>query len=437
MSPGSLAPGARNCMHEFKYVNDRLYCEKVKVEDLAKKFGTPLYTYSYATLLDHFLKLQVAFKEIAPLICYSVKANSNLAILKALVDKGAGLDIVSGGELFRALKAGCPVERIVYASVGKTDTEIEEAIRKEILFFNVESLPELENIDRSAAKLGKVVNVAIRINPDVEPKTHKFITTGKLTNKFGIDFKTAQDILTWSGGFPSVRIKGLHIHIGSQITESAPFVSAIRKMVVFIGRLKQSGVHIEYLNIGGGLGIIYAKEKPQTAMKYAAQVLPLLRKTGLKVIMEPGRFIVGNAGILVVKVLYIKSTPKKKFVIVDGGMNDLIRPALYGAYHEILPLQSTVKGAPRPLEKVDVVGPICETGDFFAKDRLLPRVQEGEYLAVMGAGAYGFSMSSNYNSRRRAEEVMVIKDKVSVIRKRDTLDDLVRNEIIPPFLSGR
>ncbi len=419
-------------MHEFKYKSDRLFCEQVSVQALAEKYGTPLYVYSYGTLIDHFLKLKHAFRKIRPLICYSVKANSNLALLKALVDKGAGLDIVSGGELFRALKVGCPAKRIVYASVGKTDGEIEEAIRRGILFFNVESVPELENINRIAKRLNKVTNVAIRINPDVEPKTHKYITTGKLTNKFGIDLKSARQILLLRKALDYVRISGLHIHIGSQITESDPYVAAIRKMVVFIKLLDKSGVVIKYLNIGGGLGIIYNKETPQTAEKYAGKVLPLLKKTGLKVIMEPGRFIVGNAGILVAKVLYIKSTPKKRFVIVDGGMNDLIRPALYEAYHNIVPL----KASARPLEKVDVVGPICESGDFFAKERKLPKLKEGEYIAVMSAGAYGFSMSSNYNSRRRAQEVMVDKDRVYVIRKRETFDDLIRNEVIPVFKFG-
>ncbi|MGE5197572.1 MAG: diaminopimelate decarboxylase [Deltaproteobacteria bacterium] len=419
-------------MHEFKYRGSQLYCEKVRVQDLAEKFGTPLYVYSYQTLIDHFLKLKDAFKGIGALICYSVKANSNLAILKALVDKGAGLDIVSGGELFRAMKAGCPPGKIVYASVGKTPDEIEEAVKKGILFFNVESFPELEAINRIAAKLRKTADVAVRINPDVEPKTHKFITTGKLTNKFGIDFKSAEKILIRCCSFPNVRIRGLHIHIGSQITESAPFVSAISKMVNFIGRLKNEGIAIEYLNIGGGLGIIYDREEPQTAKDFAKKILPLLEKTGLRIILEPGRFIAGNSGILVTKVLYIKSTPKKKFVIVDAGMNDLIRPALYGAYHQVLPLCSTAKA----LEKVDVVGPICESADFFAKGRNMPKIKDGDCLAVMGAGAYGFSMASNYNSRLRAEEIMVLGDKSFVIRKRETRADLVRNERIPPFLLG-
>ncbi|MBU4251536.1 MAG: diaminopimelate decarboxylase [Candidatus Omnitrophica bacterium] len=413
-------------MHEFKYRNNQLYCENVLVGKLAKTFGTPLYVYSYHTLIDHYLKLKSAFSEINPLICYSVKANSNLSILKALIAQGAGLDIVSGGELFRAQKAACPPQRIVYASVGKTDKEISSAIARGILFFNVESLAELKNINRIAKGLNKITRVAIRINPDVEAKTHKYISTGKITNKFGIDLASAYKILLLRVKFKHLNICGLHIHIGSQITQSAPFVEAIKKVADFIQRLKNNGLALEYLNIGGGLGIIYDREDPQTAEIYANEIIPLLKKTGLKIIMEPGRFILGNAGILVVKVLYIKHTPKKKFIIVDGGMNDLIRPALYNAYHQIVPLSRRVG----ELEKVDVVGPICESGDFLAKERLMAKVKEGDYLAVMSAGAYGFSMSSNYNSRLRAAEVMVAKNKALVIRKRESAQDLVRNEVM-------
>jgi diaminopimelate decarboxylase len=422
-------------MHEFKYINNQLCCEKVRVADLAERFGTPLFVYSYHTLIDHFVKLKNAFRSLEPLICYSVKANSNLAILRALVDKGAGLDIVSGGELFRALSVGCAPERIVYASVGKTDREIEEGIKRRILFFNVESVAELKNINRISKRLNKVTKVAIRINPEVEPKTHRYITTGKITNKFGIDFNSAYRIFLLRRSFPSLRIMGLHIHIGSQITESAPFVAAISKITGFIAKLKAKGIVLEYLNIGGGLGIVYDNETPQTAEKFAGEVLPLLRKTGLKIILEPGRFIAGNAGILVTEALYIKHTPRKKFIIVDAGMNDLIRPALYGAYHQILPLRNTGY-ARRTTEKFDIVGPICESADCFARARKMPEVREGDLLAIMGAGAYGFSMSSNYNSRFRAGEFMVAKDAYFVIRKRETQEDLVRNEVVPPFLLG-
>jgi diaminopimelate decarboxylase len=412
-------------MHDFKYKKNKLYCENIRVEDLAIKFSTPLYVYSYHTLIDHYLKLKSAFSQLNPLICYSVKANSNLTLLKVLIDKGAGLDIVSGGELFRARKAACPAQRIVYASVGKTDKEISAAIGRGILFFNVESLAELKNINRIAQGLNKITRVAIRINPDVEAKTHKYISTGKITNKFGIDLESAYKILLLRAKFRNLNICGLHIHIGSQITQSAPFVEAIKKVSNFIQRLKAKSIALEYLNIGGGLGIIYDQEVPQTAQIYANEIIPLLKKTGLKIIMEPGRFIVGNAGILVVKALYIKHTPKKKFIIVDGGMNDLIRPALYSAYHNIWPLDKNSK-----TEKADVVGPICESGDFLAKERLVAKVKEGDYLAVMSAGAYGFSMSSNYNSRLRSAEVMVVDDKVLLIRKREAVQDLVRNEVM-------
>jgi diaminopimelate decarboxylase len=350
------------------------------------------------------------------------------------------LDIVSGGEMFRAFSCACPAEKIVYASVGKTDKEIYDAIKKGILFFNVESLPELENINRIARGLRRVTRVAIRINPDVEAKTHKYITTGKITNKFGIDLDNAYKILLMHKTFANVKISGIHIHIGSQITESAPFVASVKKITDFILHLKRIGIQLEYLNIGGGLGIIYKQENPQTAQKFASKIIPYLKKTGLKIILEPGRFIVGNSGILVAKVLYIKNTPKKKFVIVDAGMNDLIRPALYDAYHNILPLSANGNERGLPAGKagmkdvVDVVGPICESGDFLAKERKLPRLKENDLIAVMSAGAYGFSMSSNYNSRRRAADVMVVVKKVFEIRKRETYEDLVHNEVVPAFL---
>ena len=388
-------------MHEFKYKGNNLYCENLLVQDLAKKFGTPLYVYSYETLVGHFLRLKEAFSSVDPLICYSVKANSNLAVLKALVKQGAGLDIVSGGELERARLVGCPAQRIVYASVGKTDREISAALNYGILFFNVESLAELENINRIARRRGVSPRVAIRINPDVEAKTHKFITTGKITNKFGIDLESAYKILLLRKRFRNVSICGLHIHIGSQITTAEPFVAAIRKVARFIDKLTVKGIDLEYLNIGGGLGIIYDNETPQTAKKYADKVLPLLKATGLKIIMEPGRFIAGNSGILVARVLYIKNTPKKKFIIVDAGMNDLIRPALYSAYHNILPLRKGLVS-----EKADVVGPICESGDFLAKERNVAKVKEGEYIAAFGAGAYGFSMSIIVVSRQSTSDVI-------------------------------
>ncbi|HOX54870.1 MAG: diaminopimelate decarboxylase [Candidatus Omnitrophica bacterium] len=418
-------------MHDFKYIGNRFYCESLNVESVARKVGTPFYLYSHKTLLDHFRKIQRAFKDIDPLICFSMKANSSLALVRALVNAGAGLDIVSGGELFKALKVGCPGNRIVYASVGKTEEEILEAIKKGILFFNVESLPELDLINEASHRLNKVTQVAIRINPDVEPGTHQYITTGKLTNKFGMDFLTARKIFEQRSRFGNLNINGIHMHIGSQIIDGAPFLDAIRRVIRFIDNLRFLGIRLEYLNIGGGLGIIYKDEKPQTADQFAQAVLPLLKKTGLKIILEPGRFIVGNAGILVTKVLYIKKSVEKTFVIVDAGMNDLIRPSLYQAYHEILPLN---KYSSRPIKAVDVVGPICESGDFFAKNRKMCLPNEGDLLAIMSAGAYGFSMSSNYNSRKRTCEILAKGSKFAVIRKRQSYQDLVEGETIPNFI---
>ncbi|HIE35730.1 MAG TPA: diaminopimelate decarboxylase [Candidatus Omnitrophica bacterium] len=416
-------------MHYFIYKKNELYCENLKVKDLVKEFDTPLYIYSARTILEHFYKIKKAFSSLNPLICYSVKANSNLSILKLLVGKGSGLDIVSGGELYRAKLVRCPPKKNVYASVGKTEEEVREAVKYGILLFNVESLPELERINRVAKILKKKIKIALRINPDIEPKTHLFITTGKKETKFGIDIETAKEIFKKRSSFPFLEIIGIHIHIGSQITQSEPFVKAIKKVrKIFVG-LKKEGIPLKYFNLGGGLGIVYDKERPQTAEEFAKKIIPLIKDLSCKIILEPGRFIVGNAGILVTKVLYIKDTPFKKFIIVDAAMNDLIRPALYGAYHKILPVEKLVKNyALQKTKKADVVGPICESGDFLARDRKL-EVKEGDCLAVFGAGAYGFSMSSNYNSRRRCAEVLVKDGKVRLIRKRESYKDLVSKEI--------
>ncbi|MBI4335890.1 MAG: diaminopimelate decarboxylase, partial [Candidatus Omnitrophica bacterium] len=414
---------------------NELYCERVRVADVAKEFGTPIYVYSHKTIVDHYQKLEKALGELRPLICYSIKANSNIAVLKALVNIGAGLDIVSGGELYRARLAGADPKKIVYAGVGKTQDEVDAALREEILLFNVESLPELEFLDKRAKALGKRPDVAVRINPDTAAKTHRYITTGKGYTKFGVDFNTARWIFLNSNKFLHVRLRGIHVHIGSQIVESAPFVSAIRRARDFVVALRNLGVKVEYFNIGGGLGIIYKNEKTQTADEYAEAILPLLRGAGLKIILEPGRFIVGNAGILVTEVLYVKVAKIKNFIIVDAGMNDLVRPALYEAYHEILPVAKfqNQKQETRN-QKFDVVGPICESGDFFALNRKMQKPAQGDLLAIMGAGAYGFSMSSNYNSRPRACEVMVSGSRFYEIRKRETPEDLVKGEALPDFL---
>ncbi len=415
-------------MHDFKYKNNQLYCENVPVEDLVSKFGTPLYIYSHRTLIDHFEKLKRAFSDIKPLICFSVKSNSNISILSALLKKGAGLDIVSGGELYRAKKAGADPKKIVYASVGKTKSEIEEAIKTGIFFFNVESLEELACISEIATRFKKEARVCIRINPNIDPHTHRYITTGTVESKFGVDFDTARIIFLNRHNFKNVNLLGLHVHIGSQITNVEPFLAALKRIAVFVKELKDNGINLEWLNIGGGLGIIYKNEKPQTAEEFASKVKPILKKIGLRVILEPGRFIVGSAGILATRVVYIKDTPVKRFIIVDAGMNDLVRPSLYEAYHEILPVKRNAVVCKASDKKSDVVGPICESGDFLAKDRCMPLFNPGDTLAVMGAGAYGFSMSSNYNSRPRAAEVMVSGNKFYLIRSRESIADVIRAE---------
>ena len=422
-------------MYDFKYKNKEFYCEAVKISDIAHKVSTPFYLYSYNTLLSHYRKLAAAFRALSPIICYSMKANSNLAILRALIKAGSGLDIVSGGELYKALLAGGDPKKIVYASVGKTEEEIRQAVARQILFFNVESLSELALINKVAGDLGVSASVALRINHDVEPRTHRYITTGKLTNKFGIDLDTAYGIFKNRAEFTHLNFNGLHMHIGSQIIDGAPYILALKKMIGFIKRLKKEAIDIQYLNIGGGLGIIYSKEKPQTAEEFAGKILSLLKSTGLKIILEPGRFIAGPSGILVTRILYIKKTPLKNFIIVDAGMNDLIRPSLYGAYHEIVPLVKLRNQKPvTSNQKYDVVGPICESGDFLAKDRELPKFNEGDYLALMSAGAYGFSMASNYNCRLKPAEVMVKGNKFYTVRKRDSYLDLVKKDVIPEFL---
>jgi diaminopimelate decarboxylase len=398
--------------------------------------GTPFYLYSIQTFLDHFLKLKKAFASVETLICFSMKANSNLTVLKTLVNHGAGLDIVSGGELFRAKEVRVNSQKIVFASVGKTAAEIEEAIRANILMFNVESAQELELINAIALRLGRVQKVALRLNPDVASDTHHYITTGTKQNKFGLEMDMAYKLFMEAGRYPALRLAGIHIHIGSQITRSKPFVQAIGKCLAFIDSVNASaGEGLEYLNIGGGLGIIYSDEEPQTAEQFAKVVIPLLKNhKKLKLVLEPGRFISGNSGILVTRVIYEKKTKTKSFVIVDAAMNDLIRPAFYGAYHEIVPVikpRSTVRK-----HLADVVGPICESGDFLAKDRKLAPVKTGDILAIMSCGAYGFVMSSNYNSRPRAPEVVVKGNKFFVARRRETMKDLIGFERIVKEVTG-
>lgn len=418
-------------IHEFRYKGNDLYCEGVRLASLVEKIGTPCYVYSYKTLVEHLEKLKIAFRRIRPLICYSVKAGSNLALIRALVKRGAGLDIVSGGELFRARKAGCPGNRMVFAGVGKSEREIRSGLRANIFLFNVESVPELDTIQKVAAELGKKQAVALRLNPDVGAGGHKYTTTGSHENKFGITFSAARQIFLSPPRWPNLDISGIHVHIGSQILTSRPFVEALKRTLSYMRELEKLGVLIRVLDLGGGLGIIYDKERPQTPEEYARKMVPLLKGWRCRIIFEPGRFIVGNSGVFLTRVEYIKRTPKKNFIVVDGAMNDLIRPALYGAYHDIFPVRRN--GAAR-IMLADVVGPICETGDFLALNRRLPSVKPGDSLAVLSAGAYGFSMSSNYNSRTRAAEVLVKGNKFYVIRRRETYPDLVRGESIPGFL---
>ncbi len=417
-------------MHDFLFKKNELFCEDVKVSDIAHHVGTPFYLYSHNTLVDHFTKIEKAFQPVNPLICFAMKANDNLAVLKTLANLGAGFDIVSIGELKKALLIGANPEKIVFASVGKTEEEIRFAIEEGILFFNVESEPELAEINRIAKTMNKRPKAALRVNPDVEAATHEKITTGTLKKKFGIDLKTARTIFKNQKKYSNVNVCGIHVHIGSQIVQSKPFINALKRVVEFINDLKKDKVALEYLDIGGGMGIIYKDEKPQTAQNFADAVLPYLEKTGLKIVMEPGRFIVGNAGIFVTKVLYLKDNGVKKFLIVDGGMNDLIRPALYDAYHEIVPVKKTSGKK----VKLDVVGPICESGDYFAHDRMLPLVKKGELLAIMSAGAYGYVMASNYNVRGRAPEVIVKGAQYAITKHRETFDDLIRGESVPEFI---
>lgn len=417
-------------MQNFKYLNNQLYCEKVPVQKIAQRLGTPLFIYSRKSLIDHYRELDQAFKSVPHTICYSIKSNSNIAVCRTLAKEGSGFDIVSGGELHRALKSGADAKKIVFASVGKTPVEIETAIKKGILFFSVESFPELEQINLIAKKLDKKARIALRINPDVEPETHKYITTGKKGTKFGLDRNTCRMIYHNSRKYSHIKPVGIQMHIGSQIKKPKPYGDALRKITPLVTELKSIFPEFKYLDIGGGFGITYKDEKPASAERFAETILPYVKNLGLHLILEPGRFISGNAGILATKVLYIKQIPDKNFVIIDSAMNDLLRPSLYEAYHHISPV---IKNSSRKIT-ADIVGPVCESGDFLAKGRSIPVPTPGSFLAVFSAGAYGFSMSSNYNSRPRAAEVMVNGNKYSVIRERETFKDLIKGEKFPSWL---
>ncbi|MHB8483299.1 MAG: diaminopimelate decarboxylase [Nitrospiria bacterium] len=414
-------------MHDFYYVKNEMVCERVPISRIAQEVGTPFYVYSYQTLVRHFNAFETAFKELPHLICYAAKANSNLSILKIFSKLGGGADIVSGGELFRALRAGIPPEKIVFAGVGKMRGEIASALRANILMFNVESSQELALINEIARSEGRIAPVALRVNPNIDPLTHPYISTGMKQSKFGIDIDQAMKEYLSASSLPHIKVTGIHQHIGSQLTDVKPFVDALTKIAEFIRKLKTNGIEISILDIGGGLGITYDQESPPLPGEMAAALSPLLKEIGGTVILEPGRSLVGNAGALISRVLFTKSSNEKNFLIVDAGMSDLIRPSLYQAYHEIKPVTQTDK----PLVKVDVVGPVCESGDFFAKDREISELVSGDLLAVMGAGAYGFSMASHYNSRPNIPEILVREDKFVVIREREDYEDLIRLEKIP------
>jgi diaminopimelate decarboxylase len=420
-------------MHDFQYKNGQLYCEDVPVKSIAQRVGTPFYLYSSNTLTNHFQAFNRAFSGVPNIICYALKSNSNSAVLRLLAREGAGADIVSGGELFRAIRAGIDPKKIVYAGVGKRRDEIEYALKIGILMFNVESGEELRALDQAAGDMHEKARIALRVNPNIDPKTHEYISTGLKENKFGIPIEHALEYYQMARSLPNIDIIGVHQHIGSQITEVQPFVDALKKVLEFVKELRATGIGIQYIDIGGGLGITYKDETPPLPQEFAQAVRPLVQEYGCTLVLEPGRAIVGNAGILVTKAMYHKDSGEKKFLIVDAGMNDLIRPSLYEAYHDIWPV---VEPAFTEKAVFDVVGPICESGDFLAKNRELHLIDQGDLLAVMSAGAYGFSMSSNYNSRPRAAEILVKGSEYCIVRERETYNDLVKGEKIPRWLEG-
>ena len=419
-------------MDHFHFKRGRLFAEDVDLSEVAEKVGTPFYVYSHATLTRHIQAMEAAFNGYPHVVCYALKANSNGAVLRILAQAGMGADIVSGGELFRARKAGIPGSKTVYAGVGKTESEIRDALRAGILMFNVESTEELREIDRVAGLMTTRAPIALRVNPDIDAGTHPYITTGMKKYKFGMPVEEALEGYRLARRLRNVNIVGVHKHIGSQLTEMKPFLESAERLVSFVGRIRAEGMDIRYLDIGGGLGIRYDMETPPEPSEWLRNLIPVIRPTGCTLVIEPGRSIVGNAGILVTRVLYRKRNDLKNFIIVDAGMNDLIRPSLYNAYHRIEPLVRKK----RAVIKADVVGPICESGDFLAHDRDLPEVRRGDLLGVRSAGAYGFTMASNYNSRPRVAEVLVRGARFYVVRRRETHSDLMAKEQVPSFLNA-
>jgi diaminopimelate decarboxylase len=419
-------------MNDFSYIEHELWCEQIPVRAIAEKVGTPFYLYSYRTLKNHFHVFDQAFAEIPHIICFAAKSNSNIAILRIFIAEGGGVDIVSGGELYRAIQAGVDPRKVVYSGVGKRLDEIEYALKAGILMFNVESFQELAEINTCAQRLGKRAGIALRVNPDVDPQTHPYISTGLKENKFGVNIKKSIEAYREAKKMPWLDIRGVSCHIGSQVTKISPFVDALDRLKKLIRLLRKEGIDIRYLDLGGGLGITYREEEPPHPVEYAKAIIGAAKGMDCTLIFEPGRVIVGNAGILVTKVLYTKTNEEKNFVIVDAGMNDLIRPSLYNSYHQIQPVMKQK----RKIVPADIVGPICESGDYLAKERQLPEFERGELVAVMSAGAYGFTMSSNYNSRPRVAEVLVKGSRSYVIRRRERYSDIVRGEKIPIFLKS-
>ena len=425
-------------MEPFQYRDRQLYCEDVPVAELAARFGTPLYVYSQSAILETLNSLRSAFADVDPLVCYAVKANSNLGILKVMAEHGSGFDVVSGGELHRVKLAGGDPERTVFAGVGKTDDEIVAGLEAGVLMFNVESEGELEAITRVAAAMNRVAPIALRVNPDVDPRTHRYTSTGKKESKFGMDIARSLRVAEAALAMSSVRMIGMHMHIGSQITTTEPYAGAVAKGVEVIGQLRRMGHPIEWYNMGGGFGISYKKSEARSIAEFAAAILPGVKAAGCRLAIEPGRVIAGNAGILVSRVLYTKQSGDKRFLIQDAAMNDLIRPALYESFHRIWPVVAA-PGLPAPpddfeaaipgTESWDVVGPVCESGDFLAKDRSLPQLDRGDLIAIFSAGAYGMVMASNYNTRPRAAEVLVALRQSRLVRRRETYEDLVSQEV--------
>lgn len=422
-------------MNAFEYRNGQLFCEEVSVADLAAEYGTPLYIYSRAQLLHQLGQIQEAFAEADPIICYSVKANSNLAVLKTMNEAGSSFDVVSGGELFRVKKAGADTTRVVFAGVGKTDDEIRFALECDILKFDVESEAELDAIAAVAESMGKIGRVALRLNPDIDAKTHEKTTTGKKGNKFGMDIERANQLADKVLANPHLALSGIHMHLGSPILTTEPYEKAAKKAVEIVAAYRAQGHEISWINLGGGFGISYRHDEGLPASEYAKVIVPRIKEAECRLTLEPGRFIAGNSGVLISQVIFTKREGGKLFIIQDGGMNDLVRPAMYDSFHRVWPVAPSVEmpadaeATPDGCEAADVVGPICESCDYLAKDRHLPPVKRGDLLSTFSAGAYGSVMSSTYNSRPRAAEILVDGSTVTVARRRETYDDLVAHEL--------